>query len=199
MNKARLKFKKLLNEYRSLTYELEYVEFVSRTGNEEFEVYYRKYCSERDIDLAELNKNNSTKVDNIFNKSSTAIKKAVEEKMRKEEYDPKKIFRQIAKKFHPDLIGNDPRRTEYEEAFKNASNAIDTGCYGKLFDIAEKYDFDLDEYDKINAALKKDIDRIKKEVEAKKSTYGFLLQECEENKDCMDNVVKRFLKHLFNI
>lgn len=200
MSREKLKFKKLLNEFRSLKYELEYVDAVAREGNEEFEIYYRQYCAEKQIDIDTLNKQHKARVESIFQKSSKNIEKAVEIKQIKEEFDSKDIFRQIAKKFHPDLIkDDDPKKKEYEEAFKQAADAVNNGKWGELFDVAEKYDIDLNNYDDINGSLKLDIQRIKKKIQSKKDSYGYLLMECEENKNCMDNVVKRFLKHLFNI
>jgi len=197
--KKKLKFKKLLNEYRSLFYERQYVDEVLKDETHTFEIYYRRYCAENDIDINGLNKEHSVRVEHIFS-SSTEIAKAIEAKGRQGEFDSKKLFRQIAKRFHPDVLcADDPRQKEYEEVFKKASGAIDEGRWGELFDVAEKYDLDLHDYDSINKCLRLDIGRIKKEILHKKDSYAWLLQECEEDTLCKDNVVRRFLKHLFNI
>ena len=50
----------------------------------------------------------------------------------------------------------------------------------------------------VNKSIKEDIDRVKKEIKKHKSTYGWQLFECE-TEECRRNVVKAFLKHLFNI
>ena len=200
MSRDKIKFKKLLNEFRSLKYELEYVEDICREGNEEFESYYREYCRERQIDLNTLNKQHKARVDKIFGNNHKNIKKAVDTKAIKEEFDPRDIFRDIARKIHPDKINNEnPMKKEYEEDFKKVSSAIDEGKWGELFDIAEKYDIDLKNYKDINQSLKLDIGRIKNTIKNKKDSYAYLLYDCEEDKNCKDNVVKRFLKHLFNI
>ena len=197
--KKKLKFKKLLNEYRSLSYEMKYMEEVLKEGLPDFEIYYRQYCTEEDIDLGSLNKKNAIRVKEIFS-SSTAISKAVEGKMRQEEFDSKKLFRQIARRLHPDTVmDDDPHKQEYEEAFKRAASAITEGRWGELFDVADYYDLDLEEYDEINKSLKLDIQRIKKQIQTKKDSYAWLLYDCDADKNCKDNVVKRFLKHLFNI
>jgi len=197
--KKKLKFKKLLNEYRSLSYELKYIDAVLRDSNPEFEVYYRHYCVEEEIDIVNLNKKHSSRVNQIFS-NQTGIAKAVEKKQRQGEFDSKSLFRQVARKFHPDLLQmDDPRKEEYEETFKKAAAAVDNAAWGELFDIADKYDLDLHEFDEINKVLKLDIQRIKKQVQTKKDSYAWLLYECEDDKNCKDNVVKRFLKHLFNI
>ena len=62
----KLKFKKLLNEYKSNKYELEMIREILKDAHLEFEVYYRRWCAENDVDLVELTKNNQEKVDKIF-------------------------------------------------------------------------------------------------------------------------------------
>jgi len=199
MRKQKLKFKKLLNEYRSLFYEMQYVVEILKDANPEFEIYYRQYCTTNDIDLDELNKTHATRVQQVFS-SCTGLSLAEKEEDRRHEFDSKKLFRQIAKRFHPDVMSiDDPRKEEYEEVFKKASGAIDQGRWGDLFDVAERYDLDLDDYGAVNKSLRLDIGRIKKEIFHKKESYAWLLQECEDSTPCKDNVVKRFLKHLFNI
>ena len=66
MKRGKFKFLKLLNEYRSLKYELEYIRDILTEGHQEFEIYYRTWCAENNVDLKELNKRNQRKVDMIF-------------------------------------------------------------------------------------------------------------------------------------
>ena len=80
MSKKRLKFKSLLSEYRSLSFENQYVDEVLDDWNVQFEIYYRRYCVDNDIDLAQLNKEHSNRVSSIFS-SSTAL--AMMEKQKK--------------------------------------------------------------------------------------------------------------------
>ena len=54
MNKSRLKFKKLLNEYRSEFYELQYVNEVINDTNSEFDEYKKKYINKKRIDIENL-------------------------------------------------------------------------------------------------------------------------------------------------
>ena len=89
-------------------------------------------------------------------------------------------------------------RQEFEEAFKIANHAVNYGKWGDLFDIADKYDIDIADYEPVNKSIKEDIERIKADLGKHKSTYGWQLFECETEK-CKQNVVKAFLKHLFNI
>ena len=199
MKKQKFKFKQLLNKYRSLFYEVKYLEEILLEGNQEFEIYYRRYCADNNIDLEELNRSHANKVETIFSNQSSVIK-AIESKNNTEDFDSKDLFRQIAKRFHPDTLAiDDPLKNEYEEVFKKASGAIDSGHWGELFDIADQYDLDLENYEEMSLSLNLDIERITKLVRKKKGSYAWLLYECEENNDCKDNVVKKFLKHLFNI
>ena len=73
--------------------------------------------------------------------------KGVEEKIQEQEYDSKSLFRQIAKKFHPDTLETgDPDKEEKEEIFKTAMRAIDECNWGLLFDIAAKHNLELKDY-----------------------------------------------------
>jgi len=196
--KKKLKFKKLLNEYRSHSYELKYIKEVLKDGLPEFEIYYRNYCATNDINLQDLNIKNSARVDQIFS-DCDGLEKFSPKKSRLDEFDSKHIFRQIAKRFHPDTLAvDDPRKEEYEEVFKKAVGSIEEGEWGDLFNIADKYDLELKDYDSINKSLSLSIERVKKEIEKQKTTYAWLLFNCDDEA-CKEKVVKEFLKHLFNI
>ena len=96
------KFKKLLNEYRSLEYEYKMVKEILKDGHLEFEVFYRQWCALRDIDLDELNKDNQKKVTQVFKQNETSIIPA--EKPRKKTQKHKDIYKALAKKIHPDKL-----------------------------------------------------------------------------------------------
>src|SRR5210317_931974 len=103
--KERLKFLKLLNEFRSLDYELQYVKEVLGVAHQEFEEYYREWCAENDVDLAELNKANSKKVAVTFQKvDTTELRQKVNQKLEAESRDFKSVYRKLAKKLHPDML-----------------------------------------------------------------------------------------------
>ena len=126
-------------------------------------------------------------------------KEKIEEVVRAKEYDHKQVFREIARKLHPDKLAQDATRLpEFEEAFKRANNAMKTGQWGSLFDVADKYDVNIKEYTEVNESIKKDIKRLKGLIDKEKTTYSWKLFNCEENTVCKDNVIKQFLKHLFN-
>ena len=67
----KLKFKKLLNEFRSLKFEGEYIEDVLLEAHEDFESYYNKFCEDKGISIKDLEDKN--KDDNIYKKRSKNI------------------------------------------------------------------------------------------------------------------------------
>ena len=198
MSRKKLKFKKLLNEYRTLKYEQEYIAEVLKEEDHEFERFHKEYCSQNNIDLDALNQEHASRVEGVF----SCARENRDKKTTGDDhsFDFKHIFRQIARHFHPDVIGADnPLQQEYEEIFKMASAAIDDGRWGDLFIIAEQHDLDLDNYGEINKSLEQDIKRLQKEITKQKTTFSWLLFSCEEDEECKANVVKMFLKRLFNI
>ena len=124
--------------------------------------------------------------------------KGVEEKMRAKEYDHKEVFKQIARKLHPDkLSDDDPRLEEFENDFKTAAAGINDGNWGDLFNIAEKHDIDIKDFDEVNKSIKDSIGVIRKKIEALKNQYSYMFYECEDDDNCKDNIIKSFLRQVF--
>ena len=193
----KLKFKKLLNEYKSYKFELEMIREILKDGHLEFEVFYRRWCAENDVDLAKLNKENSEKVQVIFEKQESGLVK-LEKSTQKNTDKHKKVFREIARKIHPDkLETSDPRFWEYTNAFKDVNRAIQNQKWGDLFEVVEKYDVWLTDYEEACEDIQKSIEETKQLIQSEKKTYSWLLHECEENEVCKEKVVKNFLHHLF--
>ena len=193
----KLKFKKLLNEYKSYKFELEMIREILKDGHLEFEVFYRRWCAENDVDLEELNKANSKSVEIIFEKQKEGL--VLIEKPTQESTDKhKKVFREIARKIHPDkLETSHPRITEYTNSFKDANRAIEKQNWGVLFEIVEKYDIWLTDYDEACEDIQKSINQTKELIESEKRTYSWFLYKCDNDEDCKEKVVKNFLYHLF--
>ena len=199
MMKGRLKFLKLLNEFRSKNYELEYVREVLKDAHLEFEAYHRVWCVENNVDLEELNRKNQRRVDMQFIESQTTKlrTKVITEELKDKKDEFKNLYRNIAKKLHPDrLKDDDPRKWEYEEAFKKASTANAAGKWGEMFDVVDKYDIYLGEYEEANKCLKLDIKRVEEELKKEKSSYSWALHEAETDHD-KAQVIKNFLRQLF--
>ena len=194
----KLKFKKLLNEYRSLKFELKFVEDVLNEYHLEFEKTYRRYCAENDIDLQKLHEQNKERVDQIFPQYNLIETNEAIEDTKPEQTKHKKIYRELAKKLHPDsLPEGDERYDEYKKAFQLATQAHNDGAWGDLFDLVEYYDINFRDYGTICNSLVEDIDRITLEINNHKKTFSWALYECEETQDCEEMVIKNFLMTVF--
>jgi len=193
----KLKFKKLLNEYKSNKYELEMIREILKDAHLEFEVYYRRWCAENDVDLVELTKNNQEKVDKIFIAQNPGLV-ATEHVPKKKEAKHKKTFREIARKIHPDkLETSDPRFWEYTNAFKKVNRAMETEQWGDLFEIADKYEVYLGDYDDVYEDLRNNIAEVKEIIRSESASYSYALYNCEDDDVCKEKVVRNFLHQIF--
>ena len=193
----KFKFKKLLNEYKSHKYELKLIREVLKDAHLEFEVFYRRYCAENNIDLGELTEKNQKAVDMIFQTDETGIV-ANDPEPKKKESKHKSVHREIARKIHPDkLESSDPRFWEYTNDLKTANESMNTCQYGDLFEIADKYEVYLGDYDEVYEDLQKNIDEIKEKIKLESATYSYALYECGENEECKEKVVRNFLWQIF--
>ncbi len=197
--RKKLKFKKLLNQYRSLRFELEFIEDVLSEYHLIFEETYRKYCAENDIDLQALHEQNQEKVEKLF--SNKPVPKEEEEEVVENKAMSsrhKSLYRDLAKKLHPDLLPEgDPRYDEYEQAFKEAAAAFDNSSWGDLFDLAERFDVNARNFGPLCDSLKEDIEKISAKIDNEKKTFSWALYECEETEDCTERVIKNFLFAVF--
>tara|TARA_R100000030_G_scaffold61212_3_gene46188 strand:- start:2602 stop:3207 length:606 start_codon:yes stop_codon:yes gene_type:complete len=193
----KLKFKKLLNEYKSHKFELEMVREILKDAHIEFEVFYRRWCVENDVDIEELNKQNQKKVQVIFEKQEQGLA-IIEEKQEKKGDKYKKVYREIAKKIHPDkLETSDPRFWEYTNSFKDVTRAMNEEKWGDLFEVVDKYNIWITEYEEACEDIQRSIEETKKLVEHEKKSYSWALYECEDDEPCKQRVVKNFLHQLF--
>lgn len=193
----KLKFKKLLNEYKSYKFELQMIREILKDGHLEFEVFYRRWCAENDVDLAKLNQKNKTTVEMIFEKQEKGLMKLERETDKKTDKH-KKVFKEIARKIHPDkLQTSDPRFWEYTNAFKTVNRAMEKENWGDLFEVVEKYDIWLTEYDEACEDIQQSISDTKQLIESEKKSYSWALYECGEDGQCKEKVVRSFLLHLF--
>ncbi len=193
------KFKKLYKELQYQKSEYEYVVEILKEAHLEFEQYYRDYCLEREIDQDNLNEKNKEKVDKLIPKPK--LQEHDEQgllKLERQEFIDntdskqfKKIYREIAKVLHPDVGGD-------EAEFKKLSDSLANKDWSILLELSERYNIDIGDHKEINKILIKKIEHIKKKIEIEKSTYSWSLYQCEDNETCKGNVVKKFLKHLFD-
>ena len=193
----KFKFKKLLNEYKSHKYELKLIREVLKDAHLEFEVFYRRYCVENDIDLEELTKQNQKAVDMIFHFEEEGLV-ANDTELKNKEPKHKAIHREIARKIHPDkLDAGDPRFWEYTNDMKTVNESMNSGQYGDLFEIADKHEVYLGDYDEVYEDLELAIAEIKEKIKTESATYSYALYECADDEACKEKVVRNFLWQIF--
>ena len=182
------KFKKLQKELDYWQSELEYIQEILKEEHFKFEEYHRKYCEDNEIDLNKLNEENNKRIKQLIPKP---VKKQVQFEDKTDEKYFKKVYKQLARKLHPDIGGD-------EEAFKELVSAMEEKKINKILDICSKHDIIIDMSEELNKILEKQIESIKQQINKEKSTYSWKMHLCGENKLCKNVLVQQFLKQLFN-
>lgn len=187
LTKRFTKLRKQLQFYQS---ELEYIQEILKEEHHNFEAFQKKYCEENNIDLANLNNQNSETVQTIM-KAATKKEVHVDFKAHKEKSQMKKIYKQLVKRLHPDAGGD-------EKEFKKVTSAMAENNFEKILDICDEHDILIKVDEETICLLKKQINETKARIDKQKSTYSWKLFSCEENINCKNNLIKQFLKQLFN-
>tara|TARA_R110002074_G_C12498444_1_gene662379 strand:- start:79 stop:696 length:618 start_codon:yes stop_codon:yes gene_type:complete len=196
MSSKKLRFKKLLNQYRYLVKEQEFVAEIMEEANKEFDFEYRDFCIKNDLDYEEMTgreppENSDSEEIEQYEKDAPAD----EPEKIKIPFHIRQLFKNIARALHPDsLAASDPEFDDKVKEFKEATNAMNKGQWGVLLDIADKRDVKVTNYAKIAKAIKEDIDRIEKEIAGKKQTFAWHVYECEEEDDCIERLLRTFLQ-----
>lgn len=184
------KIKRLRKELQFVQSELEYVQEVLSEWHLIFEEYHREYCKRKEIDLDHLNKQSSKKINKLIPKPVTKDSALIIYENKKHKDIFKTIYKQIARKLHPDIGGD-------EEKFKEATTAMQEKNLEKLLDICDEHVILIKIDKEMLDLLEKQISETKQKINKEKSTYSWSLYSCADDK-CKDNVIKKFLKHLFN-
>lgn len=184
------KIKRLRKELQFVQSELEYVQEVLSEWHLIFEEYHRDYCKRKEIDLDQLNKQSRKKVDQLIPQPVKKENGVILYEDKKDKDIFKRIYKQIARKLHPDVGGD-------EEEFKKATTAMQEKNLEKLLDICDQHVILIEIDKEMLKLLEKQISETKVQIKKEKSTYSWSLYSCTDDK-CKDNVVKKFLKHLFN-
>lgn len=196
--KDKLKFKKLLSEFRSLEAEFAYNNEVLVDARETFQCTYLQWCEENGVDIDSLEEERNKRV--VIKKPTVDIKDSYERiDIKDKQTQHKEVFKSVAKKIHPDKLQlEDPRKDEFNSAFQRAANAMAESQWGELFDIIDRYEIDIPDYNEANNSLQEDILRMESKLKKQKSTYAWLLEDCGEDQICKDRVISLFLRHAYN-
>ena len=184
------KFKRLRKELQFVQSELEYVEEVLSEWHLIFEKYHRDYCKRKGIDLDQLNKQCSDKINQLIPEQIKKDNGLIVYDNKKDKDVFKKLFKQIARKLHPDLGGD-------EKKFQEATSAMEEKNFEKILDICDEHGILVEINKEMLELLEQQISKTKEKISKEKSTYSWSLYCCSNNK-CKDKVIQKFLKHLFN-
>lgn len=196
----RKRYKKHIMELKFLRSELSYQEEILSNAHQDFELWYRQWCIDNDVDLLSLSEKQETHISKILSqpkfsdlKTNTAgilvLDKEVE---KKEKIKFQKLFKQVAKATHPDKH----KGTTLD--FKAASSAFQKGDWSMLLQIAESYNIIPEDLDEIIPVMIEEAERLKRMIKHNQGIYSWKFQECG-TKECKEKLVKQFLKHLFKV
>jgi hypothetical protein len=186
-----LKFKQLLNQFKSLKFEEEYLKDYLMEANELLEEALDEYIESKGISREDLEGGNPAPLD--LESDDGGRQESSTEPLELKHF--KKAHRKLLKILHPDRQrDNDPRKEEYEEDFKRMTAALNEECWADFFDIADKYNVKLDRVEEANRLLIDDIDKASDTIETKKKTFAWFLAQCGDSADCRENVMEVYLR-----
>ena len=185
------KYKKLRKELQFLQSELEYVLEILQQAHVEFQEHYDKFCQDNNIDVEQLYKEHSERIEQLIPKPVKKETGVILYNDKKEKESFKKIYKKIARKLHPDLGGD-------EKEFKEVTSAMQEKNFEKILDICDKHDILIEINDEILKLLEEQISDIKQKISKEKSTYSWKFHSCGRNVFCKNVLIQQFLKQLFN-
>ena len=113
-----------------------------------------------------------------------------------------KLFKALALKLHPDKLSSSLTSEERDDMinkFNQAKDALEARKYFVLLNLASQLKVKSPKnYKQQIRWMKKEVEIMSAKVEQKKNTYNYGFSECE-NEQQKDNLIKKFIKHLFNI
>jgi|TARA_R100001163_G_C5001808_1_gene150686 hypothetical protein len=224
----RLRWKRVLNDCKHATEELELVQGLNREAAPMFQEYYEAFLAEHEIDLDELNRQHADRIREAYDiPESTEIDGSVPleiddsslivdvEKRDKTEQEQlseddivlhgifAKLFKKIALKVHPDKL--DPLKHSYnerrqmEQDFRDANRALDNKEYFVLIEIAERLDIALPtNYTQQIRWMNQQLDTVNRELMRQKLTYSYLFAE-KQTKQEKDLLIRQFVQQLFGL
>ena len=199
-----LRWKRALNEVKFKHEELNLVIEVCDEHAVDFQMFLENYCSENNIDLEKLNKEQEVPYipprDSVGEKLTTTT---VNKNNEKDEIHSvfKELFKKLALNLHPDRsFGLTEEEREVRiSMFKEAKQALDNGDYFLLLEMSEKFDVRIpDNIVEQTRWMKEKIKEIDRQINSKKSTYDYVFSEAE-SEDEKVKIVKNFLNQFFQI
>ena len=196
----RKRYKKHVMEIEFLRAELSYQEEILSTAHQNFEVAYRQWCNDNNVNLQEISEEQESRIsknlsqpkipDLKFNNAGILVLNKQVEREEKKRFT--KLFKQVAKATHPD------RNKNTALDFKAASSAYEMGDWSLLIQISEKYGIFPEDFEELIPVMKEEIQRLKKMIKYNEGIYSWKFNECE-SEDCKEQLIKQFLKQLFNL
>ncbi len=229
-----IRWKRLINELKFLSEEIDLVDSIIYEYNKYFQEHYEKFCRDNNLDINKLNKENHQKISELYShreqqnlddtkqiefdpendnanlpsafanspdrKNKTDYEMSQEELQMHESFV--KLFRALALKLHPDKLSSSltsEERDDMIDMFNKAKQALDERKYFVLLDLASKFKIKSPKnYKQQIRWMKKELDMMNQQVSQKKTTYNYAFSECETDEQ-KDNLVRKFIKHLFNV
>jgi len=191
-----------MHEVKYLRTELEYQEEVLSEYHLTFEEYYRKWCSDNDVDIAQQEKQNAERVEKMISEPQTLQQKydekdrIIPEQPKQDKLDAKKfnkLYRKIAMELHPD------KDTGNAAKFAKVSHAYEKGFWSVLLEYAMELEIEPENLSELLPLLKEETKRIREAIQKNKGIYSWKFYECEEDEECKERLIKDFLKHLFKM
>jgi len=218
---SKLRWKRTLNELKFLHEEFDLVKEIGREHATDFQLYFEDYCNKYDIDFEKATDDSLshqarqshsqpeshpevigalTKYEEGEEESEDTDIPYQMSKDEQEVFDAfSKLFKQLALILHPDKLGNElpeeERRVKLRE-FKEAAEPLNQHRYFVLLDLAAKYKVRLPKnYKQQIRWMKKQIVKVKTDVEREKTKYNYVFAECETPTE-KENLMKQFINQL---
>jgi len=206
------KYHKLSKELIYCKSELEYRLAIVQEVHSEFEQYQDEYCSKHGIDIAKLREQSAMRI-KLTNDPSALLgnlspetlsketKKTKEE--RKESKNFSYLYKEIAKRIHPDKLVKleDPLEIkEKEELFKKASSAFKEHEWASLLEVAQKLNVTptISTLASVCKEINKSIDIMREKIMEEEKRYGYLYAMCESEEE-KEALMKKLLQQIFGI
>ena len=182
--------------------ELEYQEEVLGEYHLLFEEYYRRWCAENDIDIIKQEEQNTERLERILPKDVIEKQKYEldgrivvndNDENREEKKKFNKLYRKLAMELHPDKESGDEKR------FARITEAYNKGEWSILLEEAIELGIQPENIESLIPLLKDEVKKIKQIIKHNKGIYSWKFYECEDDNNCKTNIIKKFLKYLFNL